>query len=108
MSGREVIVDSPAARRGGQDLHDVGKAIARVRGSLGARIAAAGAAKPWGDDDIGAQFSKNYAAPARSALDAWTAIAGYVEGLGERAVVAAEELAAADDASGHRVRNTYH
>jgi hypothetical protein len=108
MSGREVRLDAPAATRAGQDLQQVGQDIAGVRSSLGARIAAAAAARPWGSDDIGAQFGKNYDPPHQSALDAWTTIATYVESLGERAVQAAKELTDADTASGARVQKAYH
>jgi hypothetical protein len=107
MSGQEIRLDPPRADRGGRDLADAGHDIAGVRTSLGGAIMAASGDRPWGSDDIGAQFQPNYAAGEKSIMDAWATIAAYVEALGAAAVRSVADLTAADAQSAERVRDAY-
>src|SRR4051794_541742 len=107
MSGQEIRLDAPRADRGGRDLADAGRDIAGVRSSVGGAIQAAAERRPWGADDIGAQFQPAYAAGERSIMDAWATIAAYVQALGAATVTAVTDLTGTDTQSAERVRAAY-
>ena len=107
MSGQEIRLDPARAHRGGRDLADAGQRIAAVRAGLGAALDAAGQARPWGGDDLGAAFHRTYAPGAQAVLDAWQTIAAYVEALGAATVTSVADLTAADTQGGERVRGAH-
>ena len=97
-----ISLDAVAADRAGRDLADAGHDLAAARRTLGAAADAAGHARPWGADEIGAAFDQGYAAAARSVLDGWTAIAARIAALGAATTRAATDLTTADDRAATR------
>ncbi|MFI7071404.1 hypothetical protein [Micromonospora sediminicola] len=86
MAGGEIWLDPDRARRGGADLSLAGKAVAGARRETGDPIAAAGAQRPWGRDDIGAAFDKHYQRYAETLLRAWELLGRSLEGIGSDVV----------------------
>ncbi|MFC7276735.1 hypothetical protein ACFQS1_22315 [Paractinoplanes rhizophilus] len=69
----------------GRRISDAGRMLGAERESAGAAVAAASAARPWGDDEAGRAFDGRYRTMASQILTAWEQLARYVEGLGEAA-----------------------
>jgi hypothetical protein len=103
MSDDELALDPARAHRGGLDLHHAGTTISASRSADGAAIAAASAARPWGRDDIGAAFEKNYRPVETAILAAWESTGSSMEGLGAAAVRSVERSVDTDDAAGGRI-----
>jgi len=82
MTGDELRLDAlPAARR----LGDAGRSLSAQRDGAGSALAAASAARPWGDDEAGRAFESRYRPMEAHVLSAWAQLARYVEGLGDSA-----------------------
>jgi hypothetical protein len=103
MADDQLRLDPNHALGGARDLTASGKNLTGRRADLGNEIAALSAARPWGKDDIGAAFDKEYAPMVDKVLQAWTQIAAYVEGLGYAAAQSVQENTQTDNASGLRV-----
>ncbi|MGC4894768.1 hypothetical protein [Micromonospora sp. DT31] len=86
MTGGEIWLDPERARRGGADLSLSGKAVRAARQATGDPIAAAGAQRPWGRDDIGGAFDKHYQGYAETLLRVWELLGRSLEGLGSDVV----------------------
>ncbi|MER5700903.1 hypothetical protein ABT023_02915 [Micromonospora sp. NPDC002296] len=86
MVDGQLWLDPGRARRGGADLTSAGEAVTARRAKVGDRIAAASAARPWGRDDIGAAFEKQYRGFEETLLRAWTGVGRALENLGEDVV----------------------
>jgi hypothetical protein len=107
MADDELILDPERAHRAGVDLAHAGRMVTAERASLGARIAAASGDRPWGKDEIGAAFEKNYRGYESSILEAWRAVGAYLEGLGANVVAAVGATVVSDSAAGQRIGQTY-
>ncbi|HEX8627738.1 MAG TPA: hypothetical protein VF755_06160 [Catenuloplanes sp.] len=106
MSDGELRLDPVTADRGGRDLTHAGRQLTGQRDGLGNQIAAASAARPWGDDEIGAAFERNYRDIERSILAAWSSVGHYVEGLGGAVVTSVSNSVGTDTQNGQRIRGT--
>lgn len=102
MAEGQLWLDPDRARRGGEDLRLAGEAIGARRASVGGAIAAASARRPWGKDDIGAAFEKQYRGYEEMLLRAWEQVGRAVTGLGSDAVVSVDGNVETDLASGQR------
>ncbi|WP_433299451.1 hypothetical protein ACQP2F_46215 [Actinoplanes sp. CA-030573] len=58
------------------------RSLAALREGAGASIAAASAARPWGDDEAGRAFERRYRPVEAQVLAAWEQLAQYMESLG--------------------------
>jgi hypothetical protein len=68
---------------GSAALTTAGIDLAARRDGVGAAVAAASAARPWGGDAAGQAFDLRYRLVEQQVLDAWEHLAGYVESLGD-------------------------
>ena len=106
MTG-ELYLDPQRATAAGRDLSAAGKHLVSLNNSAVAEVAAASQGQPWGRDDIGAAFQKNYGPLLQQFTDAFGKIAGYVEGLGDAAIATVEDNLAADARSSDTVAKSY-
>jgi hypothetical protein len=102
-TGGELWLDPDRARRGGADLHLAGEAVSTSRRQAGGEIAAAGAVRPWGRDDIGAAFEKQYRGYEQTLLRAWELLGRSLEGLGADVVRSVTATVQTDEANGRRL-----
>ncbi|SCF35749.1 hypothetical protein GA0074695_6029 [Micromonospora viridifaciens] len=86
MAGEQIWLDPDRARRGGADLALAGEAVSASRREVGGAIAEASAQRPWGRDDIGAAFDKQYRGYEETLLRAWEVLGRSLEGLGSDVV----------------------
>jgi hypothetical protein len=107
MADDELILDPERAHRAGVDLAHAGRVVTAERASLGARIAAASADRPWGNDEIGAAFEKNYRGYESSILEAWRSVGAYLERLGTNVVGSVESTVETDSAAAQRIGQTH-
>lgn len=103
MTEPGLWLDPERAHRAGADLSRAGTAISAQRAGLGGEIAAASAERPWGDDDIGAAFERQYRGFESTVLAAWRGIGSSVEQLGEQVGDSVEASVATDVSSGRRI-----
>ncbi|NES15265.1 MULTISPECIES: hypothetical protein [Micromonospora] len=99
MADGEIWLDPDRARRGGADLSLAGDAVTAARREAGGAIAEASARRPWGRDDIGAAFEKQYRGYEETLLKAWEVLGRSLHGLGAdvvRSVTATVETDAAN------------
>ncbi|WP_446218483.1 hypothetical protein [Micromonospora sp. IBHARD004] len=82
MTDGQLWLDPDRARRGGADLTLVGEAVSASRRQVGGAIAEASAERPWGRDDIGAAFEKQYRRYEETLLRAWEMVGRSLAGLG--------------------------
>jgi hypothetical protein len=89
---REVWADPPKALAAAADLEKCGEKIKGAFRAEGDVISAADRAQPWGDDDIGGAFVKNYKEPKDTILEVWPILGDAVKGMGTgvRAAVTGE------------------
>jgi hypothetical protein len=102
-----LYLDPQRTVDGAKDLAASGKNLATQRKGVGEELRTLSGKKPWGTDDIGAAFDKEYAPMEEKVLLAWTQLAAYVEGLGEAAAQSVQLNMQADVSAGERVINTY-
>ncbi|WP_432956915.1 hypothetical protein [Micromonospora haikouensis] len=86
MTDGQLWLDPGRARRGGADLTSAGEAVTDRRAQVGGQLAATSAARPWGRDDIGAAFEKQYRGFEETLLRAWAGLGRALEHLGEDVV----------------------
>ncbi|GGQ45483.1 hypothetical protein [Couchioplanes azureus] len=103
----ELWLDPGQAAGGGHDLAASGRRLAAPRAEAGSEVAALSAARPWGSDDIGQAFERNYRPVEQQVLQAWERLAGHVEGLGDASVQAVRELLQTDQTASVRVEQSY-
>ncbi|MEV4640253.1 hypothetical protein AB0J80_23195 [Actinoplanes sp. NPDC049548] len=103
----ELWLDPDRAADGGRDLAAAGRHLGELRTSAGADVAAQSGARPWGTDDIGQAFDRNYRPIEQQVLQAWERLGGYVEGLGDAVVQAVREATQTDHNASVRVEHTY-
>jgi hypothetical protein len=107
MADDELILVPDRAQRAGVDLAHAGRAVTAERDSLGSRIAAASAERPWGKDEIGAAFDKTYRGYESPILETWRAVGAYLESLGANVVASVNSTVETDSAAGQRIGQTY-
>lgn len=69
----------------GRRISEAGRVLGVQRDTAGAAVAAASAARPWGDDEAGRAFEGRYRVVETHVLGAWEQLAQYVESLGDPA-----------------------
>lgn len=106
MTG-ELHLDGRRATAAGQDLTLAGTHLAGLSNGAVAEIAAVSQDQPWGRDEIGAAFQKDYGPLLQRFTEAFGKVAGYVEGLGEAAVKSVEDNTAADARASVAVTKSY-
>ncbi|WP_431882610.1 hypothetical protein [Micromonospora gifhornensis] len=105
MAG-QLWLDPSRARRGGADLTRAGEAVAGRHAEAGAAIAAASSRRPWGRDDIGAAFERQYRGYEEMALRVWAGVGRRLADLGGdvvRSVETNQQTDAASDARFDRI-----
>jgi hypothetical protein len=104
MSDEWLQLDADRATAGSRALHDAGGQLGALRTGPAAELAAASAAQPWGGDDYGHSFERQYRPVEQQVLDAWTELAAFVSGLGQAAAQSVQDNIGADVDAGHRFR----
>lgn len=99
----QIWLDPDRARRGGADLTLAGEAVSAGRRRVGGEIAAASAQRPWGRDDIGAAFEKQYRGYEETLLRAWELLGRSLEGLGGDVVHSVAATVETDEANAHQL-----
>ncbi len=84
-----------------------GADLVSINNSTVADIAMTSEGRPWGNDDIGAAFQKNYAPLLQQFTEAFGNIARYVEGIGEAAVATVDDNMNADARAGDTIQQAY-
>jgi len=103
----EFWLDPDRVTSGGRDLAAAGKHLTAERLGTGAELAAISAQRPWGSDDIGSAFEKNYRPIEQQVLLAWEKLGVYVEGLGDAVVETVREATETDHQAAAQVERTY-
>jgi hypothetical protein len=102
-----LYLDEAQTLRGAAELTAAGGAYFDERYSDGAAICHASEARPWGRDDIGSAFEKNYRPIEQQVMEAWFQLSVYVEKLGEAVVQTVEDLKGADQRSQTVIAKAY-
>ena len=103
MADGQLWLDPQRARRGGADLAASGAAIRAERGRLGAQISAASGQRPWGRDEIGSAFERNYRSFEATLLRAWQGVGDHLAGLGADVIRSVAANTSTDDANAGRL-----
>ncbi|WP_306215821.1 hypothetical protein [Actinoplanes sp. RD1] len=99
----DLRLDADRAARAGADLAAAGGQLGALRADAGAEVEALSGARPWGKDDIGQAFERNYRPVEQQVLHAWDLLGRHVAGLGDEVVQAVREALAADDRASTRL-----
>jgi hypothetical protein len=103
----ELYLDAPAATAAGRDLAAAGAQLVGLSGGPVAEVAAMSQSQPWGRDEIGAAFQKDYGPLLQKFTEAFGSVAGNVEGLGEAAVQSVTDNTAADSRASSTISTSY-
>jgi hypothetical protein len=103
----ELWLSPDVATDGARQISDAGRAFAAERAGRGAEIAAVTAALPWGNDDIGQTFEQNYRPIEQQVMQAWEALADYLQDLGDQAAASVQDNLQADLNAAVRVEHAY-
>lgn len=103
VTGGQLWLDPDRARRGGADLTLAGGAVNAARRQMGGAIADASAERPWGRDDIGAAFEKQYRRYEETLLRAWEMVGRSLEGLGTDVARSVAATVENDDLTGREI-----
>ncbi|GIE34407.1 hypothetical protein Ait01nite_074520 [Actinoplanes italicus] len=106
MTG-ELYLDAPQATAAGRDLSAAGSQLAGLSAGPVAEVAAMSQNQPWGRDEIGAAFQKDYGPLLQKFVESFGKVAGYVEDLGEAAVQSVVDNTAADSRASSNAANSY-
>jgi hypothetical protein len=106
MTG-ELYLDAPRATAAGRDLTAAGSQLVGLSTGPVAEVAAMSQNQPWGRDEIGAAFQKDYGPLLQKFTEAFGKVSGYVEGLGEAAVQSVVDNTAADTRASSTVTKSY-
>ncbi|BEL07969.1 hypothetical protein Q0Z83_061600 [Actinoplanes sichuanensis] len=107
MAGEQLYLDAPKATASGRDLSAAGAQLVGMSNGSVAEIAAVSADQPWGRDDIGAAFQKDYGPMVQKFVEAFGKVSGYVEGIGEAAVQTVTDNESADSRASATVTKSY-
>ncbi|MFD2764172.1 hypothetical protein [Micromonospora eburnea] len=108
MDDGQIWLAPDRARRGGADLTLAGEAVGASRRGVGGEIAAASAQRPWGRDDIGAAFDKQYRGYEETLLRVWEALGRSLEGLGSDVVRSVAATVETDEINGRQLGEIPH
>ena len=103
----ELRLDPDRVAGGGRDLASAGKHLTGERTGAGAELVAISGTRPWGTDDIGSAFEKNYRPIEQQVLLAWEKLGLYVEGLGDAVGETVREVTRTDHHAAVQVERTY-
>ncbi|MFI7545948.1 hypothetical protein [Actinoplanes sp. NPDC049599] len=103
----ELWLDPDRVAGGGRDLAAAGKHLTSERFAAGTELASISGQRPWGADEIGSAFEKNYRPIEQQVLLAWEKLGAYVEGLGDAVSETVREATAADHQAAVQVERTY-
>jgi len=103
----ELWLDADRVTSGGRDLAAAGKHFTTERFGAGSELAAISGQRPWGQDEIGQTFEKNYRPIEQQVLQAWEKLGLYVEGLGDAVVETVREATLTDQQAAVQVERTY-
>jgi len=103
----ELWLDPDRVASGGRDLASAGKHLTTERSGIGGEVASLSGQRPWGNDDIGQTFEKNYRPIEQQVLLAWEKLGLYVEGLGDAVVETVREATESDHHAAVQVERTY-
>lgn len=103
----DLSLDPDRVAAGGRDLASAGKRLTSERSGAGGEIAALSGQPPWGTDEIGQAFEKNYRPIEQQVLLAWQKLGLYVEGLGDAVVETVREVTETDHHAAVQVERTY-
>lgn len=106
MTG-ELHLDALRATVAGRDLAAAGTQLAGLSTGPVAEVTAMSQDQPWGRDDIGAAFQKDYGPLLQKFVESFGKVAGYVEDLGEAAVQSVADNTAADSRASSAVTQSY-
>lgn len=84
------------------------EAVGASRRGVGGEIAAASAQRPWGRDDIGAAFDKQYRGYEETLLRVWEALGRSLEGLGSDVVRSVAATVETDEINGRQLGEIPH
>jgi hypothetical protein len=107
MPDGRLYLDPTVVLDGARNLTAAGIHFRAEHRSTGLAIAADTAARPWGKDDIGASFEKNYRPIEQQVLQAWAQLGEYLEGLGDAAAATVGDNQGADQEASVRVTRAY-
>ena len=100
-------LDPDRVSSGGRDLAAAGKHLTTERFAAGTELASISGQRPWGTDDIGSTFEKNYRPIEQQVLLAWEKLGAYVEGLGDAVGETVREATETDHHAAVQVERTY-
>ena len=103
----ELWLDADRVVNGGRDLASAGKHLTSARSGPGGELVAMSGQRPWGADEIGQAFEKNYRTIEQQVLLAWEKLGLYVEGLGDAVVQTVKDANATDHHAAAQVERTY-
>ena len=103
----ELWLDADRLADGGRDLASSGKHLTSARFGAGGEVVAMSGQRPWGADEIGQAFEKNYRPIEQQVLLAWEKLGLYVEGLGDAVVETVREATTTDHQAAVQVERTY-
>ncbi|MEU3452769.1 hypothetical protein ABZ671_04080 [Micromonospora sp. NPDC006766] len=104
----QIWLDPDRAHRGGVDLTLAGEAVSASRREAGGAIAAASAQRPWGRDDIGTAFDKQYRGYEETLLRVWELLGRSLEGLGSDVVRSVAATVETDESRGRQLGDIPH
>ena len=102
MSDHRLQLDADEAFAGSQALAAAGEDLGARRHQAGGEIAAATSLSPWGRDEYGQSFERQYRPVEEQVLAAWQQLAAYVRDLGEAAAQSVHDNLGADADAAHR------
>jgi hypothetical protein len=90
----EIRLDPAIAETGASHLSAAGARFAEARAGAGAEIAAATATQPWGPDEFGQGFERNYRPIEDQVADRWYALGRLLAEPRLDAIAAADQVVA--------------
>ena len=103
----ELWLDPDRVTSGGRDLAAAGQHLTSERFGAGTELASISGQRPWGTDEIGSAFEKNYRPIEQQVLLAWEKLGAYVEGLGDAVVDTVRDATETDHHAAVQVERTY-
>ncbi|MFF5081950.1 hypothetical protein ACFY36_33285 [Actinoplanes sp. NPDC000266] len=103
MNDQWLRLDADDTLEGSRSLTAAGEDLTARRNHAGAEIAAATAASPWGRDEYGQSFERQYHPVEQQVLDAWRLIAAHMTGLGEAVATSVRDNLTADAGAAGRL-----
>jgi hypothetical protein len=106
MSDR-LYLDAKVALDGARNLTGAGQHYLNLLTTAGLELSDQTQRRPWGKDDIGQAFERNYRPVEQQVFEAWGELADYVMELGDAVAASVADNQQADQESGTRVTRAY-